>query len=129
MNDEAPREPQRAPGISSWPFTAVCCGHFLLAGWAAHKIVPISAAFFVGLGLSVSSGLLLFHLLLNHVWLIVAGMAMLLALARHVGVFSEQYRRPVNLLLIAAIGFAPTLLASFALVQSGAFHLTGRLAQ
>lgn len=132
MNDEAPREPQRAPGKSSWLFTAVCCGYFLLGGWAAYKIVPICATIFAGLGISISSGSLLFHLLLNYVWLIVAGVAVLvtLALAKQVGNFSERYRRPVNLvLLIVAIGFAPMLLAVFALKLHGAFHLFGKLAQ
>ena len=132
MNDEAPREPQRAPGKSSWLFTAVCCGYFLLGGWAAYKVVPICFALFAGLGISISSGSLLFHLLLNYVWLIVAGVAILvtLALTKQVGNFSERYRRPVNLvLLIVAIGFAPLLLAAFALTLSGAFHLVGKLAQ
>jgi len=132
MNDEAPREPQRAPGKSSWLFTAVCCGYFLLAGWAAYKVVPICATFFAGLGISISSGSLLFHLLHNYLWLLVAGVAILvaLALAKQVGNFSERYRRPVNLvLLIVAIGFAPMLLAAFALTLSGAFHLVGKLAQ
>lgn len=132
MNDEAPREAQRAPGKSSWPFTAVYCGYFLLGGWAAYRIVPICATFFAGLGFSISSGSLLFHLLLNYVWLIVAGVAILvtLALAKQVGNFSERYRRPVNLvLLIAVIGFAPMLLAAFALTLSGPFHLFGKLAQ
>jgi hypothetical protein len=132
MNDEAPREPQRVPGRSSWLFTAVCCGYFLLGGWAAYKVVPICATFFAGLGISISSGSLLFHLLLNYVRLIVAGVAILvaLALAKQVGNFSERYRRPVNLvLLIAAIGFAPLLLAAFALALSGPFHVFGKLAQ
>ena len=132
MNDEAPREPQRALGKSSWLFTAVCCGYFLLGGWAACKIVPICATFFAGLGFSISSGSLLFHLLLNYVWLIVAGVAVLvtLALTKQVRNFSERYRRPVNLvLLIAAIGFAPMLLAVFALMLSRPFHLIGKLAQ
>src|SRR6266851_671885 len=91
-----------------------------------------AATFFSGLGISISSGSLLFHLLLNYVWLIVAGVAILvtLALAKQVGNFSERYRRPVNLvLLIVAIGFAPMLLAAFALTLSGAFHLVGKLAQ
>lgn len=132
MNDEAPREPQGAPGRSSWLFTAVCCGYFLLGGWAAHKIVPICTTVFAGLGFSVSSGSLLFHLLLNYVWLIVAGVAVLVTLtfAKQVGNFSERYRRLVNVvLLIAAIGFAPMLLVAFALALSGPFHLTGKLAQ
>ena len=132
MNDEAPREPQRALGKSSWLFTAVCCGYFLLGGWAAYKIVPICATFFAGLGFSISSDSLLFHLLLNYVWLIVAGVAVLvtLALTKQVRNFSERYRRPVNLvLLIAAIGFAPMLLAVFALMLSRPFHLIGKLAQ
>ena len=132
MNEEAPREPQRGPGKSSWLFTAVCCGYFLLSGWAAYKVVPIYATFFAGLGISISSGSLLFHLLLNYVWLIVTGVVILvtLALAKQVGDFSERYRRPVNLvLLIVAIGFAPVLLAAFALTLSGAFHLVGKLAQ
>jgi hypothetical protein len=132
MNDEAPKEPQRAPGKSSWLFTAVCCGYFLLGGWAAYKIVPICFTFFAGLGISISSGSFLFHLLLNYVWLIVAGVAILvtLALAIQVGNFSERYRRPVNLvLLVVAIGFAPMLLAVFALKLHGAFHLIGKLAQ
>jgi hypothetical protein len=132
MNDEAPREPQRAPGKSSWVFTAVCCGYFLLGSWAAYKVIPICATFFAGLGISISSGSLLFHLLLNYVWLIVAGMAILvtLALAKQVGNFSERYRRAVNVvLLIGAIGFAPLLLAAFAFSLSGAFHLVGKLAQ
>jgi hypothetical protein len=131
MNDEAPIEPQRAPGKSSWLFTAVCCGYFVLGGWAAYKIVPICATFFAGLGI-ISSGSLLFQLLLNYVWLIVAGVAILvtLALAKQVGNFSERYRRPVNLvLLIVAIGFAPILLVAFALTLSGAFNLIGKLAQ
>jgi hypothetical protein len=42
MNNEAPREPQRAPAKSSWLFTAVCCGYFLLGGWAAYKVFPIA---------------------------------------------------------------------------------------
>src|SRR5882724_2301691 len=118
MNDEASREPRRAPGKSSWWFTAVCCGYFLLGGWAAYKVVPIGATLFAGLGISISSGSLLFHLLINDVWLIGAGVAILvaLALAKQVGNFNERYRRPVNLvLLIVAIGFAPLLLAAFAL--------------
>jgi len=95
MNDEAPREPQRAPGKSSWLFTAVCCSYFLLGGWAAYKVVPICATFFAGLGISISSGSLLFHLLHNYLWLLVAGVAILvaLALAKQVGNFSERYRR------------------------------------
>ena len=132
MKNEAAREPQRAPGKSSWLFTAVCCGYFLLGGWAAYKVVPICATFFAGLGISISSGSLLFHLLLNYVWLIGAGVAIFvtLALAKQVGNFSERYRRPVNLfLLIVAIVFAPMLLAAFALTLSGAFHLTGKFAQ
>jgi hypothetical protein len=132
MNDEAPRQPQRAPGKSSWLFTAVCCGYFFLGGWAAYKVVPTCATFFAGLGISISSGSLLFHVLLNYVWLIVAGVAILvtLALAKQVGNFSERYRRPVNLVLvIVAIGFAPLLFAAFALALSGAFHLVGKLAQ
>lgn len=132
MNGEAPRDPQRAPGKSSWLFTAVCCGYFLLGGWAAYRIVPICATFFAGLGISISSGSLLFHLLLNYVWLVVVGMAILvaLALAKQVGNFSERYRRPVNLvLLIVAIGLAPMLLAALALTMSGTFHLFGKLAQ
>ena len=130
MNDEAPREPQRVPGTTSWLFTAVCCGYFLLGGWAAYKVVPICATFFAGLGISISSGSLLFHLLLNYVWLIVAGVAILvtLAIAKQVGNFNERYRRPVNLvLLIVAIGFAP--LIAFALTLSGTFHVLGKLAQ
>jgi hypothetical protein len=132
MNGEGPSGPQRAPGKSSWLFTAVCCGYFLLGGWAAYKILPICATFFAGLGISISSGSVLFHLLLNYVWLIVVGVAILvtLALAKQVGNFSERYRRAVNLaLLIAAIGFAPMLLAAFALTLSGPFHLIGKLAQ
>jgi hypothetical protein len=132
MSDEAPRKPQRAPRKSSWLFTAVCCGYFLLGGWAAYRIVPICATFFAGLGISVSFGSLLFHLLLNYVWLIVVGVAILvmLALAKQVGNFSEPYRRLVNLvLLIVAIGFAPMLLAAFALKLFGPFHLFGKLAQ
>lgn len=131
MNDEAPREPQRSPG-SSWLSTAVCCGYFLLGGWAAYKVVPICATFFAGLGISVSSGSLLFHLFLNYVWLIVAGVAILvsLALARQLGNFSERYRRPVNLvLLIAAIGFSPMLLAAVALMLASPFQLFGKLAR
>jgi hypothetical protein len=130
MNDEASREPQPAPGESSWLFTAVCCGYFLLGGWAAYEIVPIFPTFFAGLGISISSGSLLFHLLRNYVWLIVAGVAILvtLALAKQVGNFSERYRRPVNLvLLIVAIGFAPMLLAAFALMLFGPFSLVGKL--
>ena len=132
MNNEAPKEPQRAPEQSSWLFTAVCCSYFLLGGWAAYKVVPICATLFAGLGFSVSSGSLLFHLLLNYVWFIVAGVAVLviLAFAKQVGDLSERYRRPVNLvLLIAAIGFAPMLLAAFAIALSGGFHLAGKLAQ
>jgi hypothetical protein len=132
MNDEAPREPQRAPGKSSWLFTAVCCRYFLLGGWAAYKIFPVCATFFAGLGFGISFGSLLFHLLLNYVWLIVAGVAILvtLALAKQLGSFSGRYRRAVNLvLLIAAIGFAPMLLAVFALTLLGPFHLIGKLAQ
>ena len=71
-------------------------------------------------------------ILLNYVWLIVAGVAFLvtLALAKQVGNFRERYRRPVNLaLLIVAIGFAPLLLAAFALTLFGTFHLVGKLAQ
>jgi len=131
MNDEAPREPQRAPRKSSWLFTAVCCGYFLLGGWAAYKAVPICATYFAGLGISISSDSLLF-LLRNNVWLIVAGVAFLvtLAFAKQVGNFSERYRRPVNLvLLIAAIGFAPPLLVAVALTLSGPFHVFGKLAQ
>jgi hypothetical protein len=132
MNDEAPKGPQRAPRKSSWLFTVACCGYFLLGGWAADKIVPICLTLFAGLGFSVSSGSLLFHLLLNYVWLIVAGVAILviLALTKQARNFSERYRRPVNLvLLIAAIGFAPMLLVEFALKLSGPFHLIGKLAQ
>jgi len=132
MNDEGPRESQRTAGKSSSLFTAVCCGYFLLGGWAARRIVPICATFFAGLGVSISSGSLLFHLLLNYVWLIVAGVAILVILtfAKQVGNFSERYRRPVNLvLLIAAIGFAPMLLVAFILALSGPFHLFARLAQ
>ena len=131
MNDGAPREPQRGPGKSSWLFTAVCCVYFLLGGWAAYKVVPICLTLFAGLGMSISSGSLPFHLLLNYVWLIVAGVAFLviLALAKQVGNFSERYRRPVNLvLLIVAIGFAPLLLTAFALTLLGPFHLVGKLA-
>ena len=130
MNNEAPREPQRAPGKSSWLFTAVCCGYFLLGGWAAYKVVPICATYFAGLGITISSDSLLFHLLLNHVWLIVAGVAILvtLTIAKQVGNFNARYRRPVNLvLLIVAIGFAP--LIAFALTLSGTFHVLGKLAQ
>ena len=132
MNNEASRESQRAPGKSSWLFTAICCGYFLLGGWAAYNVVPICATLFAGLGISISSGSLLFHLLLNYVWLIVAGVAILitLALAKQVGNFSERYRRPVTLfLLIVAIVFAPMVLAAFALMLSGPFHLTGKFAQ
>ena len=140
MNGEAlsesperePFKPQGAPGKSSWSFTAVCCGYFLVGGWAAYKIVPICAIFFAGLGFSTSSDSLLFHLLLNYVWLIVAGVACLvtLALAKQVGNFSERHRRLVNLvLLIVAIGFAPMLLAAVALTLSGPLHLIGKLAQ
>jgi len=132
MNDEAPREPELAPRKSSWLFTAVCCGYFLLGGWAAYKIFPIFPTFFAGLGISISSGSLLFRLLLNYVWLIVAGVAILVtvALAKQVGNFSERYRRPVNLVLLtAAIGFAPMVLAALALTLSGAFDLFGKLAQ
>jgi len=132
MNEQAPKEPQHAPGKGSWLFTAVCCGYFLLGGWAAYKIVPICFTFFAGLGVSISSGSLLFHLLLNDVWLIAAGVtiSVALALAKHVGNFNARYRRPVNLvLLIAAIGFAPMLLLAFILALSGPFHLFGRLAQ
>jgi hypothetical protein len=124
MNDEASRGPQRAPRKNSWFFTAVRCGYFLQGGWAAYKIVPICATFFAGLGIGISSGSFLF--------LIVAGVAILvtLALAKQVGYFNERYRRPVNLvLLIAAIGFAPMLLAVSALMLSGAFQLFGKLAQ
>jgi len=130
VNNEAPREPQRAPGKSSWLFTAVCCGYFLLGGWAAYKVVPICATYFAGLGITISSDSLLFHLLLNHVWLIVAGVAILvtLTIAKQVGNFNARYRRPVNLvLLIVAIGFAP--LIAFALTLSGTFHVLGKLAQ
>ena len=130
MNNEAPREPQRAPQKSSWLFTAVCCGYFLLGGWAAYKVVPICATYFAGLGISISYDSLLFHLLLNHVWLIVAGVAILvtLTIAKQVGNFNARYRRPVNLvLLIVAIGFAP--LIAFALTLSGTFHVLGKLAQ
>jgi len=130
MNNEAPREPQRAPQKSSWLFTAVCCGYFLLGGWAAYKVVPICATYFAGLGITISSDSLLFHLLLNHVWLIVAGVAILvtLTIAKQVGNFNARYRRPVNLvLLIVAIGFAP--LIAFALTLSGTFHVLGKLAQ
>jgi len=132
MNNEAPREPQRAPQKSSWLFTAVCCGYFLLGGWAAYKVVPICATYFAGLGISISYDSLLFHLLLNYVWIIVAGVAILvtLAIAKQIGNFNERYRRPVNLvLLIVAIGFAPLLLAVFALTLSGPFHVFGKLAQ
>jgi hypothetical protein len=132
MNNEAPRESQRAPGNSSWLFTAICCGYFLLGGWAAYNVVPIGATLFAGLGISISSGSFLFHLLLNYVWLIVAGVAILitLALAKQVGTFSERYRRPVNLfLLIVAIVFAPMVLAALALTLSGPFHLTGKFVQ
>ena len=132
INDQAPRESRRAPGKSSWLFTAVCCGYFLLGGWAAYKIVPIFFTFFAGLGISISSGSLLFHLLVNYVWLIVAGVAILvtLVLAKQVGNFGERYRRPVNLvLLIVAIVLAPILLAAFAPTLSGPFHLFGKLAQ
>jgi hypothetical protein len=132
MNNEAPREPQRAPGKSSWLFTAVCCGYFLLGGWAAYNVVPICATFFAGPGTSISFGSILFHLLLNYVWLIVVGVAILitLALAKQVGNFSERYRRPVNLfLLIAAIVFAPMVFAALALTLSGPFHLTGKFIQ
>jgi len=130
MNNEAPKEPQRAPEQSSWLITAVCCSYFLLGGWAAYKVVPICATYFAGLGNTISSDSLLFHLLLNYVWLIVAGVAILvtLTIAKQVGNFNERYRWPVNLvLLIVAIGFAP--LIAFALTLSGPFHLLGKLAQ
>lgn len=132
MNDEAPKEPQRAPRKSSWLFTAGCCGYFLLGGWAAYKVVPICATFFAGLGFSISFDSLLFHLLLNYVWLIVAGVAIFvtLALAKQLGNFSERYRRLVNLVLvIAAIGFAPMLLAAVAFMLAGPFQLFGKLAK
>jgi hypothetical protein len=133
MNDEAPRKPQRAPGKKSWLFTAFCCGYFLLGGWAVYKIFPVCAAFFAGLGFNVSYGALLFHLLLNYVWLIAAVeiILIILALARQLGNLSERYRRPVNfVLLIAAIGFAPMLLlAAFVFMLSGEFHLIGKAAQ
>jgi hypothetical protein len=130
MNHEAPREPQRAPEKSSWLFTAVCCGYFLLGGWAAYRVVPFFAIYFAGLGFSISFDSLLFHLLLNYMWLIVAGVAILvtLAIAKQVGYFNERYRRPVNLvLLIVAIGFAP--LVALALTLGGTFTLLGKLAQ
>ncbi|HWH79762.1 MAG TPA: hypothetical protein VNT76_20420 [Candidatus Binatus sp.] len=132
MNDEAPRQLQGAPGKSSWLFTAVCGGYFLLGGWAAYKVVPICATFFAGLGISISSGSLLFHLLLSYVLLIVAGVAILvtLALTKQIGNFNEGYRRLVNyVLLIVAIVFAPMVLAALALTLSGPFHLIGKLAQ
>ncbi len=131
-NDGAPIEPQRAPRKNSRLFTAFCCGYFLLGGWAAYKILPISTTFLAGLGFNVSYGSLLFHLFLNYVWLIAAGVIILiaLALAREVGNLSERYRQPVNLvLLIVAIGFAPMLLAAFVFMLSGAFHLIGKVAQ
>jgi hypothetical protein len=68
----------------------------------------------------------------NYVWLITAGVAILvaLALAKQIGYFSERYRRLANLvLLIAAIGFARMLLAAVALKLSGPFHLIGKWAQ
>jgi len=123
---------QRAPGKSSRLFTALSCGYFLLGGWAAYRIAPICFAFFAGLGLSVSSGSLLFRLLLNYGWLIFAGVAVLLilAFAKQAGNLSERYQRLVNfVLLIAAIGFAPMLLATLVLKLSGPFHLIGKLAQ
>ena len=132
MNDEAPREPQRAPGKSSWLFTAVCCVYFLWGGLAAYKVVPICLTYFAGLGMSFSTDSLLFHFILNYEWLIVAGVAFLviLVLAKQIGNFSERYRRPVNLvLLIAAIGFAPQLLVAFTLALLGPFQLLGKLAQ
>lgn len=132
MDDEAPRQLQRAPGKSSWLFTAVCCGYFLLGGWAVYKIVPIFATFFAGLGFSISSGSLLFHLLLNYVWFIVAGVAILVtvALTKQIGNFNEGYRRLVNyVLLIVAIVFAPMVLAAVALTLFGPVHLIGKLAQ
>jgi hypothetical protein len=132
MNDEAPRGSQPAQEKSSWLFTALCCGYFLVGGWAAYRIVPICATFFAGLGMGISSSSLLFYLLLNYVWLIVAGVTILviLALAKQVGNFSPRFRRPANLvLLIAAIGFAPMVLAASALTLFGAFTLIGKLAQ
>jgi len=140
MNAQASREypkgqpvkPQGVTGKSSWWFTAVCCGYFLLGGWAAYKIVPIRMTFFAGLGFATSPNSLLFHLFLNHAWLIVAGVAcfVTLALAKQFGNFSAGRRRLVNVvLLVVAIGFAPMLLAAVVLVLSGPLHLIGKLAQ
>jgi len=132
MNDEASKEPQRERRKSSWLFTVVCCGYFLVGGWAAYKTAPICFTVFAGLGFSVSSDSLLFRLLLNYGWFIVIGVAILicLAFAKQVGSVTERYRRPVNLVLLtAAIGFVPMLLAAFAVKLSGPFHLIGKLAQ
>lgn len=132
LTDETPKESQRAPGTSSWLFTAGCCGYFLLGGWAAYKFFPNCVTFFVGLGFNISFGSLLFHLLLNYVWLIVAGVTILftLALAKQLGKVNERYQRLVNLVLLAAaIVFAPMLLAAVALMLAGPFHLIGKLAQ
>lgn len=91
MKNEALRASQGAPGKRSWLFTVICCGYFLLGGWAAYTVVPIFAVLLAGLGISLSAGSLLFRLPLNSVWLIVAGVAILwtLALARQIGNFSE----------------------------------------
>jgi hypothetical protein len=125
--------PQVPVRKSSWLFAAVCCGYFVLGGWASYKLAPACLAIvFVGFGSSASSNWLFFHLLSNYAWLVVSGTVILLCLvfAKQVGFFSERYRRAVNLLLlITAIGFAPMLLVAFALTLSGPFHLIGKLAQ
>jgi hypothetical protein len=129
MNDQSPRESRRAFGNSSWLFTAVSCCYFLLGGWATYKLFPICAIFFAGFGFSFSSGSLPFHLFPNYMWLIIVGVAILVALAlsKQIGIFSARYRRLVNIaLLIVAIGFAPILLTVVAITLLGPFDLMGK---
>ena len=131
-DEQKRRRPQSNPRTTSWSFTALCCVYFVLAGWAAYKIVPIIATLFAGFGFSISSDSILFHLLLNYVWLVVTGVAGIVALllARQFLNFSERYRRLVNLvLLIVAIGCAPMVLEAVVLTLSGPFHVIGKLAQ
>ncbi|MBS1841331.1 MAG: hypothetical protein JSS69_05655 [Acidobacteria bacterium] len=133
MNEEVvARQPQRTSRTTSWTFTAVCCVYFALAGWAAYKTVPIIATLLAGLGFSISSDSILFHLLLNYVWLVVGGVAGIVALllARQFMSFSERYRRLSNLiLLIIAIGSAPMVLVAVVLTLSGPFQVMGKFPQ
>jgi hypothetical protein len=95
-------------------------------------MVPVFFTLIAGLGvrIPVSPDGFLLHLLLN-AWLFILAVVtglVALALARQAGNFSERYKRIVNaVLLVAAIGLAPMVLAVIGLMLLGPFSLIGKV--